>query len=75
ASTLELLCAQHGIDADEVLALGDMPNDIALLTWAGTSYAMGNAHPTVREIADHVAPTNDEDGVAQVIERLLSEKR
>ncbi|MGI9157533.1 MAG: Cof-type HAD-IIB family hydrolase [Marmoricola sp.] len=72
ASTLALLCAEGGIDTDEVLAIGDMPNDIAMLTWAGTSYAMANAHPTVREAADLVAPTNDEDGVARVIEELLA---
>lgn len=72
ASALEVLCAEHGISAAEVLAIGDMPNDIQMLVWAGTSYAMGNAHPTVREVADHVAPTNDDDGVAQVIEELLS---
>lgn len=71
ASTLELLCDEHGISADEVLAIGDMPNDIPMLLWAGTSYAMGNAHPTVREAADRVAPSNDDDGVAQVIEELL----
>ena len=72
ATTLALLCAERGISPDEVLALGDMPNDIALLEWAGTSYAMGNAHHTVQAVADHVAPTNDEDGVARVIEGLLS---
>lgn len=74
ASTLALLCAEHGITAEEVVAIGDMPNDIEMLAWAGTSYAMGNAHPTVRAVADHVAPTNDEDGVAQVIEGLLSHR-
>ncbi len=72
ATTLALLCAERGIAPEEVLAIGDMPNDIALLEWAGTSYAMGNAHPTVQAVADHVAPTNDEDGVARVIEGLLS---
>jgi len=71
ASTLELFCAERGISAAEVVAFGDMPNDLPLLAWAGTSYAMANAHPTVREIADHLAPVNDEDGVAQVIEKLI----
>ncbi|HEY0904081.1 MAG TPA: HAD-IIB family hydrolase [Marmoricola sp.] len=71
ASTLALLCDERGIRAEEVLALGDMPNDLPMLTWAGTSYAMANAHPTVLAAADHVAPPNDEDGVAQVIEQLL----
>lgn len=74
ASTLELLCAQLGITPEQVLAIGDMPNDIPMLLWAGTSYAMGNAHPSVREVADHVAATNDDDGVAQVIEELLSRR-
>jgi Cof subfamily protein (haloacid dehalogenase superfamily) len=70
ASTLELLCAEHGIDKD-VVAFGDMPNDLPMLEWAGTSYAMANAHPSVRELADHVAPAHDEDGVAAVLEGLF----
>jgi len=74
ASTLELLCTGLGIDATEVLALGDMPNDLPMLTWAGTSYAMANAHPSVRAVSDHLAPANDDDGVAQVIEALLDSR-
>ena len=71
ASTLELFCAERGISAAEVIAFGDMPNDLPMLAWAGTSYAMANAHPTVLAAADQVAGTNDEDGVAQVMEQLL----
>jgi hydroxymethylpyrimidine pyrophosphatase-like HAD family hydrolase len=67
ASTLALLCADLGIDAADVLAFGDMPNDLPMLTWAGTSYAMADAHPTVTEAADHVAPGHGEDGVARVL--------
>jgi Cof subfamily protein (haloacid dehalogenase superfamily) len=67
ASTLALLCADLGIDAADVIAFGDMPNDLPMLTWAGTSYAMAEAHPTVTEIADHVAPGHDDDGVARVL--------
>jgi hydroxymethylpyrimidine pyrophosphatase-like HAD family hydrolase len=74
ASTLALLCDDMGIAAEHVLALGDMPNDLPMLAWAGTSYAMANAHPTVRDAADHVAASNDEDGVAQVIEVLLDSR-
>ena len=51
-----LLCADLGVDAADVIAFGDMPNDLPMLAWAGTSYAMANAHPTVLEAADHVAP-------------------
>jgi Cof subfamily protein (haloacid dehalogenase superfamily) len=71
ASTLELFCAERGISAAEVVAFGDMPNDLPMLTWAGTSYAMANAHPSVQAVACHIAASNDDDGVAQVIEQLL----
>jgi hydroxymethylpyrimidine pyrophosphatase-like HAD family hydrolase len=71
ASTLGLLCAELGIDPADVVAFGDMPNDLPLLAWAGTSYAMANAHPTVLAAAANVAPSNDDDGVAQVLDQLL----
>ena len=71
ASTLELLCLARGIDASQVVAFGDMPNDLAMLGWAGTSYAMANAHPMVRDLADKVAPSNEEDGVAATLEELF----
>ena len=71
ASTLQLVCEEHGVGPDQVVAFGDMPNDLAMLEWAGTSYAMANGHPSVRELADHVAPAHDEDGVAQVLEALF----
>ena len=67
ASTLALLCEDLGIDASEVIAFGDMPNDLPMLGWAGTAYAMADAHPTVTAAAHHVAPGHDEDGVARVL--------
>jgi len=67
ASTLALLCDRMGVAQEDVLAFGDMPNDLPMLHWAGTAYAMANAHPTVLEVAGHVAPANDEDGVATVL--------
>ncbi|WP_375540850.1 HAD family hydrolase [Streptomyces sp. TRM64462] len=72
ASTLALCCAERGISADEVVAFGDMPNDIEMLSWAGTSYAMGNAHPDVLAAASGRTVANNEDGVAAVIEDILS---
>ena len=72
ASTLALICAERGIAAEEVIAFGDMPNDIAMLEWAGTSYAMANAHASVLALADRTAPDHDEDGVATTLERLFS---
>lgn len=71
ASTLALVCAELGVDAADVLAFGDMPNDLPMLAWAGTSYAMANAHPTVLATATRVAPANDDDGVARVLVGLL----
>lgn len=71
ASTLARVCAERGVDASEVVAFGDMPNDVDMLRWVGTSYAMENGHAHAREAAEHLAPRNDEDGVAQVLERLL----
>ncbi|MEU9865163.1 Cof-type HAD-IIB family hydrolase [Streptomyces sp. NPDC047971] len=72
ASTLALCCAERGISADEVVAFGDMPNDIEMLSWAGRSYAMGNAHPDVIAAASGRTVANNEDGVAVVIERILA---
>lgn len=72
ASTLELCCAERGITPAEVVAFGDMPNDVEMLTWAGTSYAMGNAHPDVVAAASGHTVANNDDGVAVVIERILA---
>ena len=72
ASTLEHCCAERGIAAEEVVAFGDMPNDIEMLTWAGRSYAMGNAHPEVVSAASGRTVANNEDGVAVVIEEILA---
>ncbi|MEU9149301.1 Cof-type HAD-IIB family hydrolase [Streptomyces sp. NPDC048417] len=72
ASTLALECAERGISHEEVVAFGDMPNDVEMLTWAGQSYAMGNAHPDVIAAASGRTVANNEDGVAVVIEQLLA---
>ena len=71
-TTLARLAAPWGIAQDEVVAFGDMPNDVEMLRWAGCGYAVGDAHPLVLEVADQRAPSIDEDGVAQVLERLLA---
>lgn len=68
---LERLAGDHGIGADGVVAFGDMPNDLPMLAWAGHAVAVANAHPDVIAIADEVTASNDDDGVAQVVERLL----
>jgi Cof subfamily protein (haloacid dehalogenase superfamily) len=68
---LERLASQHGITAAEVVAFGDMPNDLPMLAWSGHAVAVANAHAAVLAIADEVTASNDDDGVALVIERLL----
>ena len=67
ATTLALLAADLGVEADDVIAFGDMPNDLPMLAWAGASYAMADAHPSLLQVADHVAPGHDDDGVARVL--------
>lgn len=71
AATLARVCAELGIDRADVVAFGDMPNDIAMITWAGTGYAMANADPSLLEVADAVAPHHEEDGVARVLTELF----
>ena len=72
ASGLAAFAASHGIDAGDVIAFGDMPNDIPMLLWAGRGVAMGNGHPEVLEVADEVTGPVDDDGVADVLERWFS---
>lgn len=71
ASALAQLCADRGILPAQVVAFGDMPNDLPMLTWAGEAYAMANAHPDVLAAVERRAASNDEDGVAQVVEALF----
>jgi HAD superfamily hydrolase (TIGR01484 family) len=71
AWALEKLCDRLDIRAEEVVAFGDMPNDLPMLAWAGHGVAVANAHPAVLKQANEIAPANVEDGVAVVIERLL----
>jgi Cof subfamily protein (haloacid dehalogenase superfamily) len=73
ASTLAELCDQHGIEAADVAAFGDMPNDLPMLMWAGRSYAVANAHPEVLAAVDMTVAGNDDDGVARTIEDLFPE--
>lgn len=71
ATGLRVVLDLLGIDPVDVLALGDMPNDIPMLELAGHSVAMANAHPAVLAVADEVTASNDDDGVAMHVERYL----
>lgn len=69
AAALQRLCAQLGLNAPQVVACGDMPNDLPMLHWAGHGVAVANAHPDVLAAADEVTLSNDDDGVARVLAR------
>ena len=70
AYALDLLCKKMGIDPMEVVAFGDEDNDLPMLNFSGFGVAMGNASQLVKDTADHVTTTNDEDGVAVALEVL-----
>jgi HAD superfamily hydrolase (TIGR01484 family) len=72
ASALERLCRRLGIAASEVVAVGDMDNDLAMLEWAGTAVAVANATQDVLDAADEVTAANTDDGVALLLERILA---
>lgn len=69
AAGLSALAGRLGIDAADVVAFGDMPNDRDMLGWAGRGVAMGNAHPDLLGLADEVTAPNSSDGIADVLER------
>ena len=71
ADALRQMGRLMGIDRSEMMAIGDSPNDIAMLKEAGTAVAVGNAKDEVKKIADYIAPTNHEDGVADAIRRFV----
>lgn len=69
--SLQRLAERLGIDRANVMALGDHENDIAMLEYAGTSVAMGNAIPAVKQAARYETTTNADDGVARAIETFI----
>ncbi|MDT5092620.1 MAG: hypothetical protein QOH60_1983 [Mycobacterium sp.] len=72
ASGIEEVARPADIGAEQAIAFGDMPNDVPMLTWAAHGVAMGNAHPQVLAVADEVTATNNDDGLARVLERWWS---
>jgi len=65
----------HRVSASEVMAIGDSMNDEAMIRWAGVGVAMANADDRIKDIAKIVTDrTNDEDGVAEIIEKYFSKK-
>lgn len=73
ARGLRVACARHGIDLADVIAFGDMPNDLSMIHIVGHGVAVANAHADVLAAADEITASNADDGVAQVLERLLAD--
>ena len=71
AKSLEKLCEHLGITKDEVIAFGDGYNDLSMIDFAGLGVAMGNAVDGVKDKADIITKSNDEDGIAVVLEKVL----
>lgn len=69
--SLEKLCDDLNISSEEVISIGDNENDIPMLNYAGMGVAMGNAEKEVKDIADIITLNNDEDGVAEIIEKYV----
>jgi Cof subfamily protein (haloacid dehalogenase superfamily) len=70
-AALEVLTGMLGVDRSELMCCGDAPNDIGMIEYAGLGVAVGNAWGGTKEHADYVTGTNDEDGVAQAIEKFV----
>ena len=73
-TALQQIAEQYGVDRQHVMAIGDAPNDVGMLRWAGLGIAMANAHQVVLDAADAVAPSNDHDGVADVLNRYILDR-
>jgi len=71
ATALKALADRWGIRREEIMALGDSPNDREMIIYAGVGVAVENAHPEIRKVADYITCSNREDGVARAIERFV----
>ena len=71
-AALAVACKELDIHPNQVVAVGDAENDVEMFRVAGTSFAMGQASDMVKAAATHVTAANDDDGVAQAIDRVLA---
>lgn len=74
ATALKLVMKELGVTPDEVLAIGDGENDIEMLQLAGMGVAMGNAHAKLKAVADATVASNDQDGLAEALEKFVLKK-
>jgi Cof subfamily protein (haloacid dehalogenase superfamily) len=72
AQALQRVADHYGVPMEQVMAVGDAPNDVGMLQLAGVAVAMDNAHPAVKEVADWIAPSNNDHGVHAALVRFCS---
>lgn len=72
---IELLMSRYGIKKDEVMAFGNAMNDALMLEKAGIGYAMDNSNEAFKAMFTHIAPSNNEEGVLEVIENYLNQRK
>ncbi|NLB52334.1 MAG: HAD family phosphatase [Syntrophomonadaceae bacterium] len=70
---LKVIADHYHIERKEIMAIGDSYNDMAMIEWAGIGVAMGNAHKSVKETADYITSSNEEEGVAEALHRFILE--
>jgi len=73
-TAIKVLADYYKIKREEIIAIGDNDNDIEMIKYAGLGVAMGNSKTSIKNIADYVTATNDEEGVAQVVNRFILNK-
>jgi Cof subfamily protein (haloacid dehalogenase superfamily) len=71
ARALQVIANHYGISRVEVMAIGDSFNDLEMIKWAGLGVAMGNAVPIVKAAADYITKSNEEEGVAEALQRFV----
>ena len=68
---VQAIAAVENYDASEIICVGDAGNDIAMIEYAGLGVAMATASPSVKDVANHITDSNEDDGVAKVIETFM----
>ncbi|WP_434592244.1 HAD family hydrolase [Streptomyces sp. A5-4] len=72
ATGLSLAARRLGLKASDTVAFGDMPNDIPMFGWAAHGVAMANAHAELKAVAHEITASNEDDGIAVVLEQMLA---
>ena len=71
ASSIDRMLSSVGLTRENTICCGDGYNDLTMIEYAGVGVAMANAQPKVKEKADYITASNDEDGIVQVIDEFI----